>query len=148
MSTYIDTRDLEDRRQELEVDFEQLHRAIMDAEGALEEFGDGERRVEYEEALEQAKDNLTEWEVNGYRDEFGSLNNLRDKFDLRSWRYGVTLIPESEFRNYAMDLAENIHGGVEGWPFDCIDWEQAADSLRMDYSRVEYNGETYLYRES
>ena len=32
------------------------------------------------------------------------------------------------------------------WPCNCIDWEQAAEELQVDYSTVEYDGETYYYR--
>ena len=31
-------------------------------------------------------------------------------------------------------------------PFDCIDWEKAADALRQDYSSIDYQGTTYLFR--
>jgi len=32
------------------------------------------------------------------------------------------------------------------WPCHCIDWDQAARELRMDYSAIEFNGMTYWYR--
>lgn len=59
------------------------------------------------------------------------------------------LIPESEFEDYAQQLAEDI-GAVEDfsrWPVSCIDWQQAADELRMDYTSVDYEGTTYFYQE-
>lgn len=139
MGVYLDTIDLEKRRQELEDELETLLSAIADAEEYLDE--DDEESVM---DLEQAQKDLDEWDEH---EELAALNNLRDEFDHRSWRDGITLIPESKFRDYAMDLAEDIYGSMRGWPFDCIDWEQAADSLRMDYSSVEYNSEIYLYRE-
>jgi len=46
-----------------------------------------------------------------------------------------------------MDCAEDLVGRIEGWPFDCVDWDQAARDLAMDYSSVEFEGEDYLYRE-
>jgi len=45
-------------------------------------------------------------------------------------------------------LAEDI-GAIDKdlqWPVYCIDWEQAANELRVDYSEVDYDGETYYYR--
>ena len=42
---------------------------------------------------------------------------------------------------YANDL-----GPTEGWPYDHIDWEKAADSLRVDYKQVAIRGETYYVR--
>ncbi|APU00330.1 hypothetical protein HOR55_gp43 [Ralstonia phage RS-PII-1] len=62
--------------------------------------------------------------------------------------YPVTLIRDSYFQTYAQEFAEDI-GAVEHdaqWPNNCIDWEQAARELRMDYSSVDFDGETYWYR--
>ena len=63
--------------------------------------------------------------------------------------HGVTLIPEYLFTEYAQELAEDIYGQelhAAKWPFSCIDWERATDELRYDYSAVDFDGETYLYR--
>jgi len=135
----IDTRDLETRRSELEDELEVLKDAISEAEDNLDE--DDEESVM---DLEQAQKELDEWDGH---EELKALNDLRDEFDFRSWRDGITLIPESKFKDYAMDLAEDLHGRIEGWPWDCIDWDQAAQDLAMDYSSVEFEGEDYLYRE-
>jgi hypothetical protein len=32
------------------------------------------------------------------------------------------------------------------WPFTCIDWEQAASELQMDYSAVDFDGVIYWIR--
>lgn len=67
------------------------------------------------------------------------------------WRgdwYPLTLIRDSYFKTYAQELAEDI-GAVDrnaSWPNNCIDWDQAARDLRVDYSSVEIDGSTYLYR--
>ena len=67
------------------------------------------------------------------------------------WRgdwYPLTLIRESYFQDYAQELAEDI-GAVNRdatWPNNCIDWEQAARELRMDYSAIIIDGVTYFYR--
>jgi antirestriction protein len=67
------------------------------------------------------------------------------------WRgdwYPLTLIRESYFQDYAQELAEDI-GAVNRdatWPNNCIDWEQAARELRMDYSAITIDGVTYFYR--
>lgn len=138
----IDTRDLEKRRSELEDELEVLKDDIEEAKDNLDE--DDEESVM---DLEQAQKDLDEWEDH---EELAALNNLRDEFDFRSWRDGIALIPESEFKDYAMDLADDLHGSAvrnASWPFNCIDWEQAARDLAMDYSSVEYDGETYLYME-
>ena len=62
--------------------------------------------------------------------------------------YPVQLIAESYFQEYAQDLAEDC-GMVDTnarWPMNCIDWEQAARELQMDYSSIEICDVTYWYR--
>jgi len=67
------------------------------------------------------------------------------------WRgdwYPVTLIRDSYFKDYAQELAEDI-GAIPaglGWPCTCIDWDQAARELQMDYTSVEFDGVTYWTR--
>ena len=64
------------------------------------------------------------------------------------WQYGEQLIRDSYFKDYAMELAEDI-GAVDAnasWPNTCIDWDQAARELQMDYTSVEFAGVTYLIR--
>jgi hypothetical protein len=64
-----------------------------------------------------------------------------------SW-YPVTLIRDSYFEDYARELAEDIGAishGVDTWPKNCIDWEEAASQLQNDYSSVEVNGTVYWY---
>lgn len=81
----------------------------------------------------------------------GLLSDLKGYGGDEQWEgswYPVMLIRESYFQEYAQELADDI-GAIPkdaGWPCTCIDWEQAARELRMDYSSVEYDGVTYLYR--
>jgi hypothetical protein len=61
---------------------------------------------------------------------------------------GVGLIRDSYFQSYAQELAEDI-GAIpkkQTWPGRCIDWEQAAHELRMDYSSVDFDGVEYWVR--
>jgi antirestriction protein len=61
--------------------------------------------------------------------------------------YPTHVIRDSHFKAYAMEYAKDI-GLVSrdmGWPLSCIDWEQAADDLRHDYTHAELGGITYLY---
>lgn len=62
--------------------------------------------------------------------------------------YPVTLIRESYFKDYAQELADDI-GAIKDsaqWPYTCIDWNQAAMELKMDYIGVEFDGVTYFTR--
>ena len=67
------------------------------------------------------------------------------------WRgdwYPIGLIRDSYFTEYAEELADDIGLVPSGsdWPARCIDWEQAAAELQMDYSSAEFEGVTYWYR--
>jgi hypothetical protein len=60
---------------------------------------------------------------------------------------GITFILESDFENYARDLLQDIGELPRDIPdYIVIDWEATADNLSVDYSEVEFRGETYLYR--
>jgi len=64
------------------------------------------------------------------------------------WDFGIIFINDDDFEEYAIELAEDI-GAIqkeEQWPANCIDWEQATDELKMDYSSIEFEGNTYWYR--
>jgi hypothetical protein len=91
-------------------------------------------------------------------DEGAELNDLTNVLDAlegmgsdEQWRgvwYPVTLVRDSYFREYAQETAEDCGLITEGagWPNNCIDWDQAARELRMDYSAIEYGGVTYWTR--
>jgi hypothetical protein len=64
------------------------------------------------------------------------------------WIYGETLIHEAYFEDYAQQLAEDI-GAIPrdaAWPLMHIDWEAAAEALLIDYTEVDYDGQTYYIR--
>jgi hypothetical protein len=79
------------------------------------------------------------------------LSDLRGNGEDEQWRgkwYPVALIRDSYFEDYARELAEDI-GAIRsdvGWPCNCIDWEQAARELKLDYNIVKIGGVTYWYR--
>lgn len=81
----------------------------------------------------------------------GLLGELRGYGGDHQWRgdwYPGSLIRDSYFTEYAEQLAVDI-GAVNteaGWPVSCIDWDEAADQLKQDYSTVEFGGVTYWYR--
>lgn len=84
------------------------------------------------------------------RDELVRLEKLAEEASgyAADWEYGETLIRESYFKTYAMELADDI-GAIPkeaAWPMTCIDWDQAARELRMDYTAVEFDGVTYWVR--
>jgi hypothetical protein len=61
---------------------------------------------------------------------------------------GATLIRDTYFEEYAMQLAEE-NGAISPhleWPLTHIDWESAAQELQNDYSSVDFDGVTYWVR--
>lgn len=84
-----------------------------------------------------------------HADELRILRSFAEQGEgFSDWQYGETFIPDSDFTDHARELAEDIgaiHKDGE-WPTLHIDWEAAADALRMDYMSIEVDGETYWGR--
>lgn len=61
------------------------------------------------------------------------------------WNYGAALIRDSHFPTYTRELAEDIGAvhPVTRWPLTCVDWDRAANELRMDYTSVDFDGVTF-----
>lgn len=88
--------------------------------------------------------------LEGEAEELAALKALAAEAEgyAADWQYGETLIRDSYFREYAMELAEGlgvIPAGLS-WPCTCIDWDQAARELQMDYTAVDFDGVTYWVR--
>lgn len=108
-----------------------------DVMARIEELEDREDRNEAEQA------------------ELGSLRSFMD--ELRGnggdelWRgdwYPIMCIRDSHFPKHARDLADDL-GVIDPdarWPSNCIDWEQAAEELQMDYTSVSFGGVDYWVR--
>ena len=100
------------------------------------------------EALEAEKQDLPLVQEDAA--ELQSLIDLRDQCEpyVDDWEYGVALIRDSYFEDYAYKVAYDIGAVKEDatWPNSCIDWEQAARELQMDYTSVEFDGVTYWVR--
>lgn len=147
---YLDIDELNERLAELEA----IKQALSDANDALDDYDaehnppedDDDERQDLIEAVEAAQE-----EFNGISDELGSLETLRDEIGERRGKIsdeGGPFIHENDFEDYARELAEDI-GAIDpnaGWPLGCIDWDKAADELKMDYTSVDWEGVTYYYR--
>lgn len=64
------------------------------------------------------------------------------------WDDGVTLVRDGYFEDYARELAKDTGSITDdmNWPANCIDWEEASTQLQMDYTSIEFEGETYWGR--
>lgn len=106
------------------------------------------------EELENMRDD-DEAEVGLDEDEVEELDALTDLAAVASncaddWEYGEELISESYFVEYAQELAASITHDREditsSWPYNHIDWDEAAEELKQDYSEVEFDRQTYYIR--
>lgn len=87
-------------------------------------------------------------------DESQELADLRDLAEegegLSDWRYGVTLIRDDYFEEYAQEFFEDTRDSnsskITEWPYCHIDWEAAADALKEDYTSIDFGDETYWGR--
>ena len=76
--------------------------------------------------------------------ELKTLKDLESK-DISEWNYGVCLIRDSYFTKHTQNFAEDI-GAIDRavvWPLTYIDWESAAEELKMDYMCVDFDGVDY-----
>lgn len=115
----IDTRDLQDRLEEIQTELV-LNLEILTAEEAKE------LQAERAEIL------AVKEEVDGYAGD--------------TFQDGVQLIAMEDFPEYIQELLEDT-GDVPKLPWYVeVDWAATADHLRVDYTEVEFQGTTYLFR--
>jgi hypothetical protein len=99
-------------------------------------------RIEYLESDEERTEEET--------DELTALQALAEEASdyAEDWQYGAVLIRDSYFKEFAEEFASDI-GAIDrnaNWPLCHIDWDAAADSLKMDYAQVEFDGMAYWVR--
>ena len=148
MRTYLDTRDLDKRLDELKA----LRDAVADARLELQEAHaasladpDDETLTTAEEEAQAAFDSADADFGTDEQKELAELEELES--EVSEWSDGNTLIPEYEFTDYCRELLEDCGDIPKNLPgYVVIDWDATADNIRMDYSTVEFQGETYLYR--
>lgn len=108
---------------------------VRDITARVEEIEETEDQEEKEELAELLK----------------ILSDISGNGEDHYWRgdwYPVTLIENSYFEDYAQEIAEELDliPAGDSWPCNCIDWEQAAKELRMDYTCVTLGDWDYWYR--
>lgn len=158
-------KELRDERASLVEDVENAEEAVSDAETDLTfaSHGDGDvgglLAVALSDAqadLKTAQEALSAFDESDDAEELKELETLLKELEgyggdhqfEGDW-YPGTLIRDSYFSEYAEQLAGDLHGSkVEQaeWPFNCIDWEKAAQQLLIDYAEVEIDGIEYHYR--
>lgn len=147
MSNILDTRDLQDRLDELQ----KLKEALEDARTDVDELlaiDASEKTETWESDLSEARDTLEQAETEFSSDEQDELTELEAlSEEVSEWSSGNQLIPEDDFEDYCKELCEDIGDIPRDFPsYIVIDWESTAQNLKADYSEIEYQGTTYLYR--
>lgn len=145
----IDSRDVIARIEELS-ELEAQERRLAELRALETDPG-----VSDDEAAELAslREQAEEYGVGLDEDQTEELEQLRElasdgESNAGDWKHGATLIRDSYFEEYAEQLADDI-GAIDkdaNWPVNCIDWEAAADELKIDYSTVSFGGVDYWVR--
>lgn len=133
----IDLRDVTDRVEHLE------SQPTLDDDGACYSCGSLTK--------EGDEDHESDCEVLELQRLTVLLDELRGNGGDHDWRddwYPLLLVRNSYFKDFAQQEAEDLDlvKSDARWPYTCIDWEQAARELQMDYTTVEFDGVTYWYR--
>ena len=134
----LDTIDLIEKRDELKdsilTDWNEKYE-----DDQKEEFSEIPTETEDGEVamfLEYWEDELTQIE---------EIDNIEDNCE--EFSYGCTLIDEDDFEDFVKEDLEDcgyIPKDLPTWIE--INWEATAKNVKYDYSEIEYQGTTYLYR--
>ena len=83
-----------------------------------------------------------------WQDEIDEINEINDiEYWCSDFEYGATLIHEDYFTEYVEELINDcgyINKDFPSWIE--LDWEATAKNVADDYSYIDYQGETYLFR--
>ena len=120
------------------LDCHKLYTLLENLESARDAFDD------QEEELSESQITQLEKFCEGEIDDLVSI--------MSDLEYGAhnheTLIREDDFEEYVRQLAYDI-GAIDskaGWPTNHIDWESAAEELKMDYTAITIIDDDYYFR--
>ena len=136
----LDTRDLIERR-------EALKQEILDS--FLENFPHYEEMTESFEDILFEEEEIESWKQD-WQEEINQITCIDEVEDEigSEFDFGVTLITEDDFTDYVEDYLKGCGYISDDFPsWIEIDWEATAENVKQDYSELEYEGETYFYRD-
>ncbi len=117
--------------------------ALIDSEDEAREFCD-EFSVDYAIEFDPEDPEADEYEelVNWL-----DLMEQAEQYSGESFR-NTQLINDNKWVEYAQQWAEDISGVSRDaeWPFNCVDWEAAAEQLKQDYPSISVDGNTFWVR--
>jgi rubrerythrin len=145
--------ELADELDSLQFDLEEMKEELQDL---LEEFDELEDEgevedmkvvhasiLEKEKDIVDAEDELEVWKAE-YAERLQALQELSEEVNLSD----AFLIHEDDFTDYTEDLCKDCGYISDDFPsWIEIDWDATADNVRMDYTSVDFDGESYLVRE-
>lgn len=139
---YIDTRDLKEQRDDLKQE-------ILDS--FLETFEHYAEQTETFEDILFDEEEIESWKADWQEEleEIAEIDRVEDEVCNGEFDFGTTLIKEYDFEEYCEDFVKDCGYLSRDTPAlieNNIDWSGIADDMRIDYSEVEYQGTTYLYR--
>jgi len=140
----IDSRQAQLTLEDLEGDRTDIVNRIAKIEAETDDEGAEDRA----ERLEDAREELADWdESNG--DEYKALKDFCEEGSQYNsdWRRGVPCILESEFADHIKESAsELVDVDLNRWPFNCINWDDAAEEMKGDYTEIDFDGYAYYVR--
>jgi len=104
--------------------------------------------IDSRDIIERIKE-LKDTEDEDEKAELASLENLAEDCQSSEWTYGVGLIRDDYFTEYAKELCEDIGDLPKEVPnyIKChIDWDGVTEDLKVDYETVDFDGVTYWFR--
>ena len=144
----IDVRDLIERYEELEDELS----AITDIEDEIESLDPKDDKEE----IRTAKENLEakQKELEDEQEEFEQLGKILDELKgsggdekWRGYWYTITLINSDYFTEYTEELLKDcgyIPKDLPSWIE--LDLEKTADNVKVDYTTIDIDDETFYYR--
>ena len=135
----LDTRNLAERR-------EALKQEILDS--FLENFPHYEEMTESFEDIRFEEEEIESWKEY-FEDELKEIEEIDDvENELGSeFEYGVSLVDVDDWEEYVKELLEDIGYIPKDFPsWIEIDWESTSNNVKVDYTEVTYQGNSYLGR--
>lgn len=139
---YLDTRDLQEQIDNLELEIAELNEDLEDLDKDLTYCGSDLDLLTVQDQIATYQEDLQD-----LRDELQPLLDLKAE-GIPEWDDGATLIPADKWEEYVEDLVKDcgyVSNDVSWWIV--IDWSATADNVADDYSTVDYDGDTYYYRD-
>ena len=137
----LDSRDLQKELDELEDDLTTLTSEWEDLVDELAEMridSSDEDVEEMELRVKEKAEEIDDWKGDN-QERFDDLKQLFTCIE-----DDCTLILEDDFQEYVKEMADDVVGNIPSWIV--VDWKATASDVQMDYTAVEFDGETWLVR--